>query len=1435
MARIILNPGEAGDVGSSTNYDVFGSTSGETVFVDGDAVVAFDPSFNGGGDTLVIDGLAADYSAHVEGSNIVLTNDDGAEITIPVGSAGITLVFTGEDERELVVGAGGLTLGDQTIPTTGEVVLDDGGITPPTPTPTPGNGDTFLLEVSRDIITGTAGDDYFDAGLAQNQLGEQANTLGSGDRINGGAGDDLLFAQVQDASALNSGPFSSIRPATVDVEVAHFQANTTYNPSIFSEGFSDEILGVEINAADMDGLNEIGSVESDASLTIYNVNTLQDNGEYDDRRLTQSVRVRMDHTGNGDTITPAANLAVLFDNDYLLRDTPNPSNSSLTLQLLDIDNQINDDTPLATMPFDRLFLTVGGVDFTVDYDASNDLTGLAAYQALAAAINVGLAAAGLDTLNAAVADSFTVVDPDGSPGGPASGFNIVITDSAGAALSSDGFGATGVVPPNTDYQKEVFTTPPELTETLITVDVDLFKVGRGGDGGHLVIGGMDGDTLNIFNNESSSVIEAGVEQFILHVEGDSTQNSSLAGLFSTNNTLRVVEVADAGSATADLIIGNDQTFQGVESFEEGFTAVLTDTSGYQEVPDAGALLNTVNGVFVDNDRFDRNNDGSYDDSFLSDVTSFRNLAFKDVLIFDSTAFDNDVTLYGHFSNEVVEKYLDLTDIDADPRADNGNANYAFGVGDDTLNLNLSQSNFAINGTATREDFSFTASMGAGDDLVQLQIGNGFSPADVRLQDTAVNVDLDVPFFLAVDNWYYNYVVNQYSLIEDEDPTNPDGVMAVYTGTGDDTVELWGSTAVTVRAGSGNDDVYTDNSGELGYIFQESNEDGTPVVQAFNEAKATWVFNTLPDVLAPGGTTTRDIDDLQTDVPFSSGSRVGNLWVQVTFEGIESQRIFIGNTDTLNGDVVTDLKINNAIKEAISTDRFLSSLLEAVDGPARTLIVKSMIDGITTIDDLSIGFGTTALSAQQLASGLTSYTGIGDFDDRYESIYAYQDGQGVIDGNDSFNVNNNIVEGDTGEDVVVYSSNVTSTETFDINGVFTLVTEQDVVMNFTAAVADEAIPEVQTVTFSGVAAGDGTASVTIYNPGGTINQTYTVAVADTDTDEEIAIALAAAINADLDALATAEILDDGEITLTYVDAGIDYPQADGTVTPTNPVGEIQTIDFGGLVGTDGTLTVSFAGTVESIDILAGDTPATVVTKLIAAYAGSTVSATVDAGDNTIIVLEDTASDFDYPAATVTISSSSTSELTFAVGTEADPITDDEQDGAPFGLTVTEDTDVNGAVPALGYDIFDVTDVIGGFLADGNFANNTDDNAETATIASLNLKARGVAIIDTVEVGDGVASSTANEAARIQQIVRALDTAGAAQDSVIITVDADNIGHFYLVDNGSSAADAVVSHLGNVELGQYDDISKEYIGNWDAMTIANFTPLTTEQIVETFAVA
>ncbi|MDE8651827.1 hypothetical protein [Novosphingobium album (ex Liu et al. 2023)] len=1428
MARILLNPGQTGGIYGAFDPDsVFGTAEGdETVTIAGDAKVEFDPSFNRGGDIIKILGAAGDYHAQIEGTNVVLTSAAGADISIPVGGNGTTIVFNGGDERVLVVDGGVIVLGDQTIPVGNTGVDIDDGIVTPTPT----DGDTFRLTTTVDELTGTVGDDLFRARVAQNPLGEQTNQLGTGDYIDGGAGTDTLDAQIQDASPLNGGPGSSIKPETVDVEIAHFEALTTYNPTIFFESYADDrYYGVEVNAADMIGLDEVGSVESDASLTVYNVNTLTDSGDYDDRRLTQSVRVRMDHTGNGDTLTPAANLNVLFDQDYLLRDTPNPENSSITLQLLDIDNQINDGLPLLTNPFDRLFLTVDGVAYTVDYDGNNNLSGLAAYQALATSINAGLAAAGLTTLTATVDGSFTVVDPDGSPGGPASGYNIVITDTDGSALVGNGFGATGQVPANTDYQKEVFSTPPELTETLITVDVDLYKVGRGGDGGHLIIGGMDGDGLNIWGHESGTAVEPGVEQFILHVEGDDTQDSSLAGLYSTNNALRVVVVADEGDADADLVIGNDQTFQGLDN-DESWVTYLTDESGYVSVPPGGSnAVTTVNGVLVDNDRYDSNLDGNSDDSFGSDLTSFKNLAFKDVLVWDSTAFDNDVTLYGMFTTETVAKYLDLTDTAADPRADNGNANYAFGSGDDLLNLNFAKENFAINGTATREDFTFTTTMGAGDDHVQIQIGNGYSPGEAEIRLDAV-ADA-VPYYLAVQNWYYNHVVNQYSLIDDaksgEFTGNPDGQLAIYTEEGDDVVELWGSTAAVVRAGSGDDDIYTDNSGEEGFDYSEQ----FGPVPVFNEGKATWVFNTL-DQMNEVPVLALDVQDLQTATPYSSGGRVGNLYVEVVFEGIESQ-VYVGNTDTSNGDVVTDLKINNAIKEAITGDRFLNSLLSVTDGPGNTLIIESKIDGVTTIDDLTIGFGTTTLTAAQVAAGLTPFGAIGDFSDRYESVYAAQDGHGVLYGIDSYNVNNNIVEGDTGEDVVVYSSNVTSVETFDINGVFTGLTEQDVVMNFTAAVADEPIAEVQTVTFEGEAADDGTASVTINGV------TYSVALDGNDaatppptTAEEVAAALVALINADAGRYADAVDNGDGSITLTYLTAGIDYGQATATITPADPVGEIQSIEFGGAATTDGTLAVLFAGVSVSINVATGDTPADIVDALVAAFAGTTV-ATVDLGD--IIQIEDTASSVDYGNAQVTITSDTTSGVTFEVGTADNMITDNEQDGSPYGLTVDYSTDVTGAVPALGYDIFDVEDVIGGPVASGNFANDTSDNAETATIASLNLHARGVAIIDTVEVGDGVATSTASEAARIQQIVRSLDTAGSAQDSIIITVDSDNIGHFYLVDNGSAASDAVVSHLGNVELGQYDDISKEYIGNWDAMTIANFTPLTTEQIVETFAVA
>lgn len=54
------------------------------------------------------------------------------------------------------------------------------------------SGQTFMLTTGTDNRTGTSGNDTFDAGLSSSGL----QTLNSGDRLDGGAGTDELFAVV---------------------------------------------------------------------------------------------------------------------------------------------------------------------------------------------------------------------------------------------------------------------------------------------------------------------------------------------------------------------------------------------------------------------------------------------------------------------------------------------------------------------------------------------------------------------------------------------------------------------------------------------------------------------------------------------------------------------------------------------------------------------------------------------------------------------------------------------------------------------------------------------------------------------------------------------------------------------------------------------------------------------------------------------------------------------------------------------------------------------------------------------------------------------------------------------------------------------------------------------------------------------------------------
>lgn len=94
MARVILTPEDRlVAIGERMFAEVSGTMGDETIELARNGRATFDPSFNRGGDTIRIDGVVADYRASVSGSNVIITNATGAEITIPVGAKGLTLEF----------------------------------------------------------------------------------------------------------------------------------------------------------------------------------------------------------------------------------------------------------------------------------------------------------------------------------------------------------------------------------------------------------------------------------------------------------------------------------------------------------------------------------------------------------------------------------------------------------------------------------------------------------------------------------------------------------------------------------------------------------------------------------------------------------------------------------------------------------------------------------------------------------------------------------------------------------------------------------------------------------------------------------------------------------------------------------------------------------------------------------------------------------------------------------------------------------------------------------------------------------------------------------------------------------------------------------------------------------------------------------------------
>lgn len=521
-------------------------------------------------------------------------------------------------------------------------------------------GDTKFLAVTQDVINGTAGNDVFVSYIAQNQNGQQVNTLGSGDVINGGTGIDTLDAQVTAGSWVGStisngnmaiSPYTKgVENVVLHAEIANFGATKDTNNDL-----------VTVNAKNMEGVLKIASNYSDASLLVQNaIGPVK--GVYGG---TAKQTIAMEYTGNADSHWNESNMTVFYDQDYLVR-------SSVTTNSLYYFTQDRLATQETGKPF-GVNTAVDGIKFRVNDSkevivkiAQDKLdaflkavptSGVEAYQQFANLLNESLqeqikADATLAGFEITLDTTFYRTNGGKNNGGDPldqNAYAIVLTAPDNVRIDLPAMNQNNKFIGTYDMYNDV-SAEGSSSQTPVRINVDLEKVGLAADGGALTIGSMNKDGQNIFNNNQSITTTetvAGFDEFNVHVNGDKTKNSSVSALQSTDNTLRKVTIDSKVGSVADLTIGNSNTLNGLPLNQSGLNA----------------------------------------------------FALKDVQLLDASAFKGNLTVNAGFTADIVAKYLanvtetTLYGLD-NAKTELASFDYKGGEGNDTFNLALNLDGFA---------------------------------------------------------------------------------------------------------------------------------------------------------------------------------------------------------------------------------------------------------------------------------------------------------------------------------------------------------------------------------------------------------------------------------------------------------------------------------------------------------------------------------------------------------------------------------------------------------------------------------------------------------------------------------------------------------------------------------------------------------------------
>lgn len=815
-------------------------------------------------------------------------------------------------------------------------------------------GTTFVDFNNISVDSITQNDDYFNAELG---------TLNSADKIDGLGGNDILYARVE---ADEGTAYGSIEPTVKNVETVLFRSQ----------------IGDGYNLADHTSAPVSAVVDADRILldnTSDNLTLGSDNSRA--HLAIEDVR----HNSNVTTIRfadadPTIDFRVFFDPQHLKSDATTQS-GTLNVELMDVFNADPDDgtgQPLLTNPYNQFnfYYTPNGgsatlISLVFPNDTAEDValyTGETAnYDSLVQAFNNALTALYpelVGTLEITKGPEFLTRAYSNTDGVlyEATGNYVQISANDGSVDCPSGTEAgwytDGVIPPNSNYDTRVTSQVVEDCP-LIKVNVEVTNVGRvqwddasphclpddilkGSEAGDLEIGSMS--------------MRSGVERMDVVVD----EGSWLKGLYSTNNTLRMVtvradDINEADTNKGDGHVGN------VSSLANGSEVGQLYIGSWKGKLDLNAN-DPDNLTWTDRAQLL---------TAAEDVDTGAWSGLKDVAVFDasndfgvnSEDYAGDINIAAAITYESYDKYFKFVDGEkyinsnnAPTTKYNGHFTYLTGSGDDTVNMD-------VNGDiASDVDFNLDIITGDGADLVAFSYESLKAGSQEYNQKYLENVTVQTG---AGDDtvWFYGAEVYDAGNL---DIQNLGGSLVINTSTGNDVVY---ANQIDFFTGGINYDANTNDP---------TNPNSTNLLDA-DHYNAVWLFNN-GDGTASGDATANQIhvagydgatlnNNAETGLSsfglVATAATLGSnaLYATVDFKGLTAEAkvadyrvtpTTVNGVTTYNAGSVSAEELNHGIINAIENS-VLSDLLVAKDGAGHTLMVESLINGTMDVADLTVNF------------------------------------------------------------------------------------------------------------------------------------------------------------------------------------------------------------------------------------------------------------------------------------------------------------------------------------------------------------------------------------------------------------------------------------------------------------------------------------------------